>query len=1262
MRKSVRALCIVVALTGGLLLLAAPALANYTHVFASSIGEAGSGDGQMELLGEEFGSRGGSGVAVNAGTHDVYVADTGNHRVDEFSASGAFVRTWGWGVADGTAEALQTCTSGCHAGLAGGGAGQLNEPSFIAVDNSGGPSEGDVYVADREGSGRRTFVTKFTASGAYVASNDGGGAVLPLAGPFGTRIGGIAVDRSGNLWVYALDKGGLNDPTEGFGDVFEFGQDGSFVTDWTTYHFIRGEGMAINSAGDLFLRSLAEYTSAGDLVGYVIDEEGPQPVGVAVNAGNDELYVDNGAQIVRYPASCDPVNAFCASAEEFGSGNLSFPEGLAVDASDDTVYVADIGNGRIAAFGRTPDVSTGQPATRTSTTVLLNGTVDPENTPIGDCHFDYVVNAEYAQDEPDPYAAGGTVPCDITPTGSGAADVHAEVTGLTPGAIYHFRLQATNAHGTTFGGDETLAGTAPMIRATSAIDVSSASAQLRAEINPAGGITTFRFEYGPTTSYGTSIPVPDGNIGSGTADVTVLRRVQGLSADTTYHYRIVARNPLGTIFGPDRVFVTQLVGGGGGVDTCPNAAVRALQRSVELPDCRAYEQVSPPDRNGAPILGRSDVGAVWQASADGSSITYTSSDVFANAQAGASILFPYLSSRSSNGWSTRSLLPPQSTGEILPFVEMNAFSTDLSKGVLLNGGGSTSHGQDEPQLVTGEPAGNVNLFLRDNTTNSYQLIDLTPPGVTPEAAELRQASADLGVVLFNENAQLTPESLPAGGQPQLYEWSGGVVRLAGILPNGSPVPTAERASVPGSGERAIANSHAVSEDGARVFFEAGPPFAGQGSGALYLRENGLRTTQVDAAHGAGPGGAGQFAVASSSGSVVYFIDEASAGLTSDTVPGSRLNLYRYEVGGKSLTDLTPVAGADVQGVVGASEDGSYVYYVANGVLAPGASPGNCTGAGSGSPSAVCNLYLFHDGVTTFIAGLNGEDLGDWNDSDGLNNTAAASPSGHYLAFQSLNDLTGYDNLAANGTQCGADVQPRCSEVFLYDAVAGKLSCVSCNPSGAAPVGSSLIAVPRSTGVGVSDRAMGHQLRYLSDSGRVFFNSLDALRSQDVNDQWDVYEYEPGGIGSCQLNQGCLSEISSGTSPDASIFRDASVTGEDVFFTTGDTLVAQDGDVSRDMYDARVDGGIALQNPVAGTTCEGEGCKPPVAARSTEPTPGSASVSGQGNLSPAIPSAIKPVKKKIKPKPKKKRRLAKRKRSKSRRGHARRATRNRGGAK
>jgi hypothetical protein len=275
------------------------------------------------------------------------------------------------------------------------------------------------------------------------------------------------------------------------------------------------------------------------------------------------------------------------------------------------------------------------------------------------------------------------------------------------------------------------------------------------------------------------------------------------------------------------------------------------------------------------------------------------------------------------------------------------------------------------------------------------------------------------------------------------------------------------------------------------------------------------------------------------------------------------------------------------------------------------------------------LYVYHDGATTFIAALNGEDLGDWHQQpEGSNYTATVSPDGRYIAFQSLNSLTGYDNLAANGVQCGAveggTPQPRCAEVYLYDADAGpsgELSCASCNPSGGAPVGPSLLAIPPHEAVG--DQLANYMLRYLSDSGRVFFNSLDALVPQDTNGQWDVYEYEPGGIGSCQQGQGCVSLISSGKSPNASVFRDASLTGEDVFFTTSEPLVAQDDDQSSDLYDARSEGGIASQNETPASGCVGEACKPPVVGQPGEQPPASSGLSGTGNLTPSSAAVVVP---------------------------------------
>ncbi len=1240
--KSLRALSVVVTFAVALCVFGVtPVFANSTHVFSGSIGEAGSGDGQLELRTGE----GSSGVAVNNGTHDVYVADTGNHRVDEFSPSGAFVRAWGWGVADGTTEALQVCTSGCHAGLPGTGAGQLNEPTSIAVDNSGGPSQGDVYVSDR------ASVSKFSASGAYISTNRGIAVTFPVAGPFAGSLAGIAVDASGNLWVYGDVQAGQG------GIVFEFAQDGSFITDWQAGAVPVDIGIAIDSAGNIDMSGFAgfdRYTAAGALIGTV--KQFAPYTGVAMDAG-DNLFIDEGERIIQYPPSCDPAHGTCTPVASFGSGDeLNGATRLAVDVSTNTVYVSNVGNDQVVVFGSTPDTITGPPANRTATTATLSGTVQPDNTAVSDCHFEYVADSEYHAEESNPYATGGTVPCDVLPAGSSAVAVHAEITGLAPGMAYHFRLQATNVYGTSFGGDETVPGTPPAVLSTSAANVTSASAGLRATIDPNGGDTTYHFEYGTTTAYGASIPVPDADIGSGVDIRSVSRGIQGLQAGTVYHYRVLAHNPLGTTVGPDSTLRTPAPSGATGADTCSNAAIRAVQHATTLPDCRAYEQVAPPDRGGAPIFGGNE--AEWQAAADGSAIAYTSSGGFADEVTGGALAFAYIGSRGPDGWSSHSLLPPQAPDFILPFPHMLDFSPDLSGGILADGTGGNGGGelgQDDPPIVPGEPPHNSNLFLRDNSTNSYQLIDVTPPGATPAGAELMQGSSDLSHVAFDEVAKLTSDAPAPEGHFLLYDWSQGVVHLLGVFPNGTPIPVDSRATVPAGGF----DRHAVSADGSRIYFQTGGAVEN-----LYLRLDDASTVQVDASQGAGPGGGGIFAVASSDGSQAYFRDDAERGLTSDTVAGSGLNLYRYDANSGGLVDITPAAHAEVVGVLGASEDGDYVYYVANGVLAPGASLGNCV-IGGGSPSETCNLYVSHGGVTTFIGALNGTDYSDWTSFGASNqdDTAVVSPDGRYLAFQSLNSLTGYENVTANGGTCesgGGFADGHCREVFLYHAAAGpagSLNCASCNPNGGAPAGASLLAIPEGAGA-LFNQITSYMPRYLSDSGRLFFNSRDALVPQDVNGQWDVYEYEPAGAGSCGEGQGCISLISSGTSPSASLFIDASVTGDDVFFRTSDQLVAQDGDQSTDLYDAKVDGGLAAQNETAPVACAGEACRPPAAGQPADQITGSSGLTGAGNLAPSAPpsSHVKPVKNK---RPVKKKRHPKKK---PRRARGRRATHNRGGAK
>ena len=128
-----RTLAILLAV-GGLLVFSVPlASAHRGRVFGPSFGSPGSGAGELSLVffvqGGTGKTIGGSGLAVDESTHDVYVADTGNRRVDEFASAGAFVRAWGWGVEDGASE-FQICTgaTGCRAGLSGTSPGEFEAP------------------------------------------------------------------------------------------------------------------------------------------------------------------------------------------------------------------------------------------------------------------------------------------------------------------------------------------------------------------------------------------------------------------------------------------------------------------------------------------------------------------------------------------------------------------------------------------------------------------------------------------------------------------------------------------------------------------------------------------------------------------------------------------------------------------------------------------------------------------------------------------------------------------------------------------------------------------------------------------------------------------------------------------------------------------------------------------------------------------------------------------------------------------------------
>lgn len=358
---------------------------------------------------------------------------------------------------------------------------------------------------------------------------------------------------------------------------------------------------------------------------------------------------------------------------------------------------------------------------------------------------------------------------------------------------------------------------------------------------------------------------------------------------------------------------------------------------------------------------------------------------------------------------------------------------------------------------------------------------------------------------------------------------------------------------------------AVSADGSKIFFQT--------SGDLYMRANDARTVQIDAPQGAGPGGAAQFAGASSNGLQVFLTDDASAGLTSDTVPGSGLNLYSFEVEAGRLIDITASSDASVQSVVGTAEDGSYVYFVAAGDLASGATTGQL------------NLYLYHEGVTTFIL-----------DSSAIQGPMVVSADGTHIAFESEQRLTGVDTAGF-------------AEIYLYDSRARSLVCASCNSRGVRTTGQARLARTQRLNLENGGRYTPRDLS--ADGSRLFFDSSQALVDGGGNGRESVYEYEQSGTGSCQTAGGCVYLISSRTGTENSYFLNASASGNDVFFGTQERLLAQDTDTSTDIYDARVNG--TPSPPPPPPPCSEESCRLPTTPPPSSPSAASATFLGAGNL-------------------------------------------------
>jgi hypothetical protein len=559
----------------------------------------------------------------------------------------------------------------------------------------------------------------------------------------------------------------------------------------------------------------------------------------------------------------------------------------------------------------------------------------------------------------------------------------------------------------------------------------------------------------------------------------------------------------------------------------------------------------------------------------------------------------YLATRGPDGGWTQTNIQPNNYITAI----YQAFSTNLSQAILIGGGEEVT---PLPPFSPEAPEGYESLFQYNTSGGSYQPLFTKAVSLHRSKNGFVQiyagSSSDFDQQFFEANDALTSNAVDDGGEINLYESVGAQLSLVNVLPNGTTEPNATFGM-------SSDFSHVVSSNGSRVFWTdlntTVDPEDPSGETRLFMRENpdapqspvsgGACTVATDACTievDGSVGGGGRFWTASADGSRVFF---------------TKGPLYEYDVEDGQTTDLSE--GHNVEGVLGVSEDGSYVYFVEEGF----------------------GLYVSHDTETPkLIATLSGKDgqetiapysrgcncgsVGDWQSFIGRR-TSQVSANGSAVAFMSSQELTGYNN---EGLE----------EVYVYEAEdGGRVFCISCNYSGEPPQTED---VPESVQFGAAAfLPISHEATFVSqfvsdDGARVFFDSGEPLVPKDTNGKQDVYEWERDGTGSCHEIKGCIYLLSGGNGKYNSWFLGADASGENVFIVTRTPLLNEGQGEEYALYDARVDGVLPLSPPACtGTGCQGVPAPPPTFA-----TPPSVTFEGVGNFPPSTPtgSVVKPRKK------------------------------------
>jgi hypothetical protein len=1164
---------------------------------------------------------------------DIYVVDKENARVEKFNPAGQLLLMFGKQVdktatetPGSTVEEQNVCViaSGdvCQAGAFEGTNGAFEEARSIAVDNSSGPSSGDVYVASI--GFLNEYILKYDESGHEVRNwaREGQMSIFYAQA--------LEVDpRNGDLYVVDLEMDRFSQAGEKLGEFVMPGNPGNFE-------------FAIDSAGNFYQtqETIADFPTSGVIkfsargsVETRVELPAESPSQLTLDPANDDIFVlqsNSGGYFNHYDGYC---GGLCTPVDQSTPGH--FGTAIDVGVSLDRVYVADFEGEVLVYNGRGAKSTAGVQTAATETEATVTGTVDPAgHGPITSCRVEYGGITSLTMSE--------AAPCDQQ-SFSAPAEVTAHPAGLTPGTTYRFRVAVGNANGEVHGLWKTFTTTAsPTITSFRSFGVTGSGAALIARIKPNGAATTYRFEYGRTINYGSSAPIPPGTIESELSVVhEVEARIGGLEPGAIYHFRVVAENASGTTVSADQTFSFH-------PPECPNQTVREQTGSTNLPDCRAYEVVSAPNAGDSVLFPA--MGPNTGRANSPSRLAYdTWGGVVPNSGDAANTAGDmYVATRTSEGWITKYIGLPgneayltggppwaagSAGGEQFGLAEADKNQTgvvanqDMSRIVDWNLGEYQSQGQC---FFCGEGAYASNAPYVWNS-NTGERVDRWPSNVgvvaNGEGFKGKTAiSADISHFVFgSSNVAFVHDGQPGDVYDNNTET--GEIKIASISALGSNLTNLTPLKVSENG------SHIVMTTGVGLCGGSKQTALTCGPGEIYVRVDGSRTYEMSPGHAVG------FLGITSDGRKLFLqSEEQLTGEDHDTSndiyewnearaqsgSGKALKLITIGDHGEAgnsdachtswtpkcsaqpILFTTPTTGgyANLQGGIGGNGVSDTAVAAGTGEIyfySPEQLEGN-RGIQNNE-----NLYVYREGHAQLVAPLTPGQVCTPDQrtqfcSEGPVARMNISPDGKHVAFISSVRVTDYDSAGL-------------TEMYTYEPDSRTIACASCVPDGEQPE---------------FDTFGSQNGLFLTDDGRAFFYTEQPLVPQDTNRGEDVYEFSGGKPQLVTAGTGAGYVTSFGivgvvTSPG---LIGVSANGTDVYFGTYEHLVEQDENGQElKIYDARTNGGFPFLKPpptcAAADECHDAGSSSP--ASQTEGT--SAGLGERGNLAPAKHAKKKKHKKK-----------------------------------